>query len=168
MPTALKASRIAPAPKLSTRLGGARSTKARSTSAITSSSRLNAVQPVRIAGAQFCEGLLRAPFAGEQIAAIGGGQEILRAAFDDFQAVLMQFQIGNDLRVEQADGIGRDRIAETGMEFLRHRRAARHLAALDHPHAQAPHREVSRAGEAVMPGADDDNVRLCHGRFKKV
>ena len=46
------------------------------------------------------------------------------------------------------------------MEFLRHRRAADHLAALDHLHAQAGHREIGRAGEAVMPRADDDDVRF--------
>ena len=45
--------------------------------------------------------------------------------------------------------------------------AARHLAALDHLHAQAGHREVGRAGEAVMPRADDDNVCFVHVRFKK-
>ena len=54
------------------------------------------------------------------------------------------------------------------MEFLGHRGAADHLAALDHLHAQAGHREIGRAGEAVMPGADDDDVRLGHVRFKKV
>ena len=109
-----------------------------------------------------------AAFAGQQIAAIGGGQEILRAALDDPQAVIAQFQIGNDLRVEQADGVGRDRIAKARMEFLGHRGAADHLAALDHLHAQAGHREIGRASEAVMPRADDDNVGLCHGCFKKV
>ena len=54
------------------------------------------------------------------------------------------------------------------MEFLRHRGAADHLAALDHLHAQAGHREIGRAGEAVMPGADDDDVRLGHVRFSIV
>ena len=54
------------------------------------------------------------------------------------------------------------------MEFLGHRGAAGHLAALDHLHAQAGHRQIGRAGEAVMPGADDDNVRFCHDCFKKV
>ena len=42
-----------------------------------------------------------------------------------------------------------------------------HLAALDQLHAQAGHREIGRAGEAVMPRADDDNVRVCHVHIKK-
>ena len=125
------------------------------------------VDAAGVAFAQPCDGLLRAAFAGEQIAAVGRGQKILRAAFDDAQAVIGEPQIGDDLRVEQADGVGRDRIAEPGMKFLGHRRAADHLAALDHFHAQARHREIGRAGEAVMPRADDDDVRFVHVRFKK-
>ena len=54
------------------------------------------------------------------------------------------------------------------MKFLGHGGAADRLAALDHLHAQAGHREIGRAGEAVMPRADDDDVRLVHVRFKKV
>ena len=50
------------------------------------------------------------------------------------------------------------------MEFLGHRGAADHLAALDHLHAQAGHREIGRAGEAVMPRADDDDVSSCRFR----
>ena len=111
--------------------------------------------------------LQRAAFAGQEIAAVGRGQEILGAALDDLQAVLGQLQIRDDLRVEQTDGVGRDRIAEAGMKFLRHRGAADHLAPLDHLHAQARHREIGRAGEAVMPGADDDDVCLVHVGFKK-
>ena len=107
-----------------------------------------------------------AAFAGEEIAAVWRGQEILRAALDDPQAVVVQLQVGDDLRIEQADGVGRDRIAEAGMEFLGHRGAADHLAALDHLHPQAGHREIGRAGEAVMAGADDDDVGLCHVRFR--
>ena len=103
-----------------------------------------------------------AAFAGQQIAAVGRGQKILRAALDDAQAVIVQFQIGDDLRVEQADGVGRDRIAEARMKFFRHRGAADHLAALDHLYAQSGHREIGRASEAVVPRADDDNISLSH------
>jgi len=42
VPSALRASRIEPAPNLSTTFGGARNRNCRSTSAITSSSRVNA------------------------------------------------------------------------------------------------------------------------------
>ena len=56
------------------------------------------------------------------------------------------------------------------MEFLGHGGAADHLAALHHFHAQAGHREIGGAGEAVMPRPDDDNVCLVHASFsfKKV
>jgi len=80
----------------------------------------------------------------------------------------MQLQVGNDLRVEQADGVGRHRIAKAGMELLRDRGAAHHLAPLDHLHAQPGHREVGRAGEAVVPGADDDNVCFGHGLLQEM
>ena len=123
-----------------------------------------------IALAEFRYRLPGAALAGQEIAAIGRGQEVLHAAFDDAQAVIGQLQVGNDLRVEQADRIGGHRIAEAGMEFLGHGGAADHLAALDHLHAQAGHREIGRAGEAVMPRTNDDNVRLVHASFsfKKV
>ena len=52
------------------------------------------------------------------------------------------------------------------MEFLGHRRAADHLAALDHLHAQAGHRQIGRAGEAVMARADDDDVGFVHVCFR--
>ena len=51
------------------------------------------------------------------------------------------------------------------MEFFRHRGAADDLAALDDFYAQSGHREIGRAGEAVMAGADDDHVGLRHVRF---
>ncbi len=56
------------------------------------------------------------------------------------------------------------------MEFLGHGGAADRLAALDHFYAQAGHREIGGAGEAVMPRPDDDNVCLVHASFsfKKV
>ena len=124
----------------------------------------------RRAALSFATDWLGAAFAGQEIAAIGRGQEILRAALDDAQAVSASLQVGDDLRIEQADGVGRDRIAEAGMEFLGHRGAADHLAALDHLHAQARHGEIGRAGEAVVARPDDDNVRLVHASFsfKKV
>ena len=56
------------------------------------------------------------------------------------------------------------------MEFLGDGGAADHLAALDDLHAQASHRKIGGAGEAVMPRPNDDNVRLVHASFsfKKV
>src|SRR6185436_6923807 len=51
------------------------------------------------------------------------------------------------------------------MEFLGHRGAADHLAALHNLHAQARHREIGRAGEAVMARPNDDNVGLVRASF---
>jgi len=111
--------------------------------------------------------LRRAAFAGQEIAAVGGGQKILRAALHDPQAVIGEPEIANHLRVEQADGVGRDRIAEALVKFLGDRGAADDLAPLDDLHGEALAREIGRAGEAIMSRADDDDVRLCHVSFKK-
>ena len=61
----------------------------------------------RIVLAELCHRLPGAALAGQEIAAVGRGQEVLRAALDDAQAVFGKLQVGNDLRVEQADGVGR-------------------------------------------------------------
>ena len=94
VPSALKASRIAPTPKPSTMFGGARSTNCRSTSAMASSSCENASIRSASRGLSLATDSPGAAFAGQEIAAIGRGQEILRAALDDPQAVIGQFQIG--------------------------------------------------------------------------
>ena len=74
---------MAATPKLSTRLGGARSTSCRSTSAMSSSSREKASSRPASRSLSFGDGILGAALAGEEIAAVRGGQEILRAALDD-------------------------------------------------------------------------------------
>ena len=120
--------------------------------------RREAVVAIGIAGVELFDGGPRAAFAREQIAAIRRWQEILRAPLDDPQPVIVQAQVGDDLRIEQADGIGGDRIAEAGVEFLGHRRAADHAAPLDHADPQAVHRQIGGAGQAVVARANDDNV----------
>ncbi len=122
------------------------------------------VDPLRVAHAEFCHGLMGAAFAGQKIAAVGCGQKVLRLAFDHPQAVLGQFQVRRDLRVQQTDGVGRDRISKTGMKRFGHRGAAFDLAAVDQCHAQPGHREVRRASEAVMARADDQDVGFGHPR----
>ena len=72
--------------------GGARNTNSRSTSAITSSSRVKPSIRLGVARAEFCHRRMGAAFAGQEIAAVGRGQEILRAAFDDPQAVIASFK----------------------------------------------------------------------------
>ncbi len=51
------------------------------------------IEAIGVPRAEFCQGLPGAAFAGQQVAAIGRGQEILRAAFDHPQAMVGQFQI---------------------------------------------------------------------------
>ena len=146
-------------------MGGALSTRLRSTPA----TRLDLGLIGRIAGgilgAEFGDLALGAAFAGEQIAAIRQRQEVLGAAFDDAQAVLVQFQVANDLRLQQAHGVGRDRVAEAGMEFLGHRGAADHAAPLDNAHAQARHAEIGGTGQPVVTGSDYDGIEVGHGFF---
>ncbi len=125
--------------------------------------RVELVDPQGIAFAEFRDGLMGAAFAGQQIASIRRRQEVLRAALDDPQAVAMQVQIRDDLRIEQAHRVGGHRIAEAGIKLLRHRRAADHLAAIDHLHAHAAHREIGCAGQAVMARANDECVVVRHG-----
>ena len=93
MPSALKASRIAPTPNPSTMFGGARSTKCAQHVGDVFQLAREGIDPAGVARAEFCDRLMGAAFAGQEIAAVGGGQEILRAALDDPQAVIGQLQI---------------------------------------------------------------------------
>ena len=79
-------------------------------------------------------------------------------ALDDAQAVVGELQIGDDLRVQQRDRVGGDRVAEARMKFLGDGRAADDAAPLQHRHLQAGHRQIGGADEAVVPAADDDGV----------
>ncbi|MGY4226026.1 hypothetical protein ACVMIH_003387 [Bradyrhizobium sp. USDA 4503] len=106
-------------------------------------------------------------FAGQKIAAVGRGEEVLRAPLDDPEAVIGKFQVRHDLRIEQAHRVGGDRIAEARAKFFGDRGAADHVAAFHDLHAQPGHREIGRAGEAVVPRTDDNDVCFVHVRFKK-
>ncbi|CEG07278.1 hypothetical protein BN961_00665 [Afipia felis] len=119
---------------------------------------VESVDVQRIVLVQFCDRLMGAPLAGEQIAAIGGGKKILRAPLDDAQAMAREIQLGDHAWVQQAHGVGRDRIAEAGVKLLRHGCAAHNHTPLDDFDREAVHREIGRAGEAIMAGADDDRV----------
>ncbi|CCE06699.1 hypothetical protein BRAS3843_180009 [Bradyrhizobium sp. STM 3843] len=110
---------------------------------------------------------LCAALAGQEIAAVGGRQEILRPPFDDLEPALMQLEIGDDLRIEQADRVGCDRIAKARMKFLGHGGPADHLAPLHDVYAQARHGQIGGTGQAVMAGSNDDDVGFVHVRFKK-
>ena len=115
-----------------------------------------------VLGAELGDFRHRAALAGEQVAAVEVGQKILHAPLDDAQPVLMQREVADDFRVEQPDGIGRDRVAESRMEFLRDRRAAHDRPALHHLHLEAGLAEIGGAGQPVVAGADDDGVIVLH------
>ena len=116
-----------------------------------------------VLGAEFGDLVCAAALAGEEITAVGQRQEILRAAFDDAQAVRVQLEIADDFWLQQAHRIGRGRIAEAGPKFLRHRSAADDTAPLHDAHAHARHAEIGRAGQPVVAGADDDGIKIGHG-----
>jgi len=71
----------------------------------------------------------------------------------------VQFEIADDRRVQKRDGIGGGGIAEARMKFLGGRRAAHLRPALEHRDFEAGHREIGGGDEAVMPAADDNDVR---------
>ncbi len=119
-------------------------------------------------GGELRQLLRHAAVGGEEVAAVRRRHEILRAALDDFEPVPRERKVGDDLGIEQAHGVGGDGIAETGMEFRRHRRAAHDCAALDDFDPQAGTAEIGRAGEAVVAGADDDDVVSLHRKSSRV
>ena len=83
-------------------------------------------------------------------------------ALDDAQTVLRQFKIANDLGLQQAHGIGGGRIAETGIEFLRHAGAADDVPPLQNAHPQARHAEIGCAGQSVVTGSDNNGIEIGH------
>ena len=69
-----------------------------------------------------------------------------------------QFQITNDFRAQQTHHIGKFGEAIAGENFLGDRRAADHLATLQHHHFLAGASEVCRSDQAIVAGADDDGI----------
>src|SRR3546814_7666962 len=75
----------------------------------------------------------------------------------------MEVHVGDDARIEQPQRIARGRIAESGHEFLGHRRAADDFAPFEHQHALAAARQIPRAHQPVMPAPDHDRVEIHSG-----
>ena len=114
---------------------------------------------------------LRAALAGEQIAAVGGRQEVGAAPLDDAQAVAGEIEVADDLRVQERDRIGGDRVAEPGMELLGDRGAADQRAPLEHGDLEPGAGQVRGAHQPVVSATDDQRIatavaaprRLSHG-----
>src|SRR5262249_47439144 len=120
----------------------------------------------RVLGAEFRYFTIGAAFAGEQIAPIWKWQKILRTAFDDAQSMLAQFQIVDDLGLQQADGVRGDRVTKSGMEFFRHAGAPDDTTPLEDADAQSGHPQIGRAGEAIVAAANDDRIEIGHCLLK--
>ncbi len=88
-------------------------------------------QGIRVAAREFRDlGLRRRePAADLEVAALGQRQEIRHRAQHDLEPVLREPKVAHDARIEQADGIARRRVAESRMEFLGDRGAAKHCRA---------------------------------------
>ena len=93
-----------------------------------------------------------------QISAVFLGQEIADRPLDHAIAVIGQFHIGDDFGLQQANGIARHRVAETGMEFLSHSRPTDNIAAFHDADLQARLCKIERTDKAVMATANDYGI----------
>ncbi len=118
----------------------------------------------RIASTELRDTVFGATLGSEQIAAVQGGKEILRATLDNLQPMLEEAKIGDDLGVQQAYGVGRDRVSEPWAKLFRDRRAAYHRSSLEDLDFQARHAEVGGASQAIVPATNDDDVVCLHRR----
>ena len=82
---------------------------------------------------------------------------------DDFEIVIRQLKLADHLWTEQADHVRAHRVLKTGVNLLGYCGTANQMAALQNKDSLAGFRQVCGAGEAVVAGADDDRVVICHG-----
>ena len=88
----------------------------------------------------------------------------MRATLDNLQPLLEEAKIGDDLGVQQAYGVGRDRVSEPWAKLFRDRRAAHHRSSLEDLDFQARHAEVGGASQPIVPATNDDDVVCLHRR----
>jgi hypothetical protein len=103
-----------------------------------------------------------AAFGGEQMPAIERGNEILRAALDDPQPVIAETQIRDDLGVQQADGVGRHRVAKSRIELFGDGSPTDHRSSFHHLDFEPGHTEVGGASQPIVTRTDDDDVVSLH------
>ncbi len=120
--------------------------------------RLIGIEPLGVALRKLRDFLARASAADFQIAPVIERKEVRDAALDDAQPMLGEPQVGDDLRIEQRDRVGGDRIAEARMKLLGDRCAADDAAPFQHDDLEPGHRQIGGADEAVVPASDDDRV----------
>ncbi len=122
------------------------------------------VEPIRILARELRDFLFRAPRADGEIPPVLRRQEVRDFALDDLQAVRVQIEIADDLRIQQRDGVRSDGVAKARMEFLGDGRTADDVASLQHGHLQAGRREIRSADQAVVAAADDQDITACRHR----
>ena len=76
----------------------------------------------------------------------------------DLEAVRRQVELADDLGPQQRDDVRADRVLEARVDLFGHRRAAEHVAALEHQHLPPGAREVCRADQPVVAAANHDDV----------
>src|SRR3546814_8162162 len=96
--------------------------------------------------------IARAFTAETERAAVGQRKKVRVRPLDHAQAVLGQAQVGDHARVEQADGVAGDGVAEAGEELLGHRRAADDTPTFEHADLEAGGCEIRRTDQAVEIG----------------
>src|SRR5262245_59374905 len=76
--------------------------------------------------------------------------------------MIEEAKIGDDLRVQQTHGVGRDRVAEARMKLFRYRRTTHDRSPLEDLDFEACHAEVGGASQPIVTGTDDDDVVGLH------
>ena len=79
-----------------------------------------------------------------------------------------QLEIADHDRIEQAHGVGCDRVAKARMELLGDRRAADDCILLQHDDAQTRARQIRGAGQPVVASTNDGNVMSVVGHVPYV
>ena len=91
-------------------------------------------------------------------------QKVRDRPFDDPQPMAREVEVGDDLRMQQADGVARRGVAESRMELLRYGGAADDGAAFEHPDRETGPGQIAGADETVVAAADYDDIGAVHGR----
>jgi hypothetical protein len=81
---------------------------------------------------------------------------------ENLETVSREIELADDLRAQERDDVGGDRVLEARVDLLGDRRAADDVAALEHEHLPSGAGEVGRADQAVVAAANDDDVVVGH------
>jgi hypothetical protein len=101
-------------------------------------------------------GLLHVRAEHDEVVLVERTEEV--AGRQHLEAELGQLQFADHLGMQQAHDVGEDREGEAGHDLLRDRRAADHVAALQHQRLDPRLGQVGAAGQTVVATPDDDRV----------